>query len=99
VEITSSISRLAADNLNQYPSVGGTAFGYDGQGNMTYDGTFTYAFDAENRLLTASKTGVAAAYAYDPLGRRTRKSGTGVTARNSGDTILNEFREFLGQYI
>ena len=52
---------------------------YDCNGNLTFDGTYTFTYDAENRLLTASKTGLAAAYAYDPLGRRTKKSGTGVT--------------------
>ncbi|HJT92193.1 MAG TPA: RHS repeat-associated core domain-containing protein, partial [Mycobacterium sp.] len=81
----------AVNNLNQYPTVGSQTTGgtncqgaaqglsYDCNGNLTFDGTYTFTYDAENRLLTASKTGLAAAYAYDPLGRRTKKSGTGVT--------------------
>ncbi len=52
---------------------------YDGNANLTGDGTWTHGYDVENHLLTASKSGVSAVYAYDPLGRRTQKSGTGVT--------------------
>jgi len=81
----------ATNNLNQYPAVGSQTTGgtncqgaaqglsYDCNGNLTFDGTTTFGYDAENRLLTASKTGLAATYLYDPLGRRTKKSGTGVT--------------------
>jgi RHS repeat-associated protein len=61
--------------LNQYSAVDSTSYTYDGNGNLTSDGTFTYAYDAENRLLTASRSGLTAAYSYDPLGRRTHKSG------------------------
>jgi RHS repeat-associated protein len=49
---------------------------------MIGGGTWTFGYDAENRLLTADKIvggTVHAAYAYDPLGRRTHKSGSGVT--------------------
>ncbi|HWB44518.1 MAG TPA: RHS repeat-associated core domain-containing protein, partial [Hyphomicrobiaceae bacterium] len=63
------------------------ALGYDMNGNLTSgningDGAWTFGYDAENRLLTADKTAggtVHATYAYDPLGRRTKKSGAGVT--------------------
>jgi len=81
----------AANTLNQYPSwtpAGGSSipFTYDGKANLTGGtiggGAWAFNYDAENRLLTADKTvggTVHAAYAYDPLGRRTHKSGTGVT--------------------
>lgn len=43
-----------ANSLNQYASVGPcTNFVYDADGNMTSDGTFSYSYDAENRLLAA----------------------------------------------
>jgi RHS repeat-associated protein len=70
------------NNLNQYASVNSQTYTYDGNGNLTGDGTWTLGYDAENRLLTAAKTTggtVSATYAYDPLGRRYKKSGTGVT--------------------
>ncbi|MBI3677515.1 MAG: RHS repeat protein, partial [Proteobacteria bacterium] len=78
---TSTTSYAAVNVLNQYTTVGAATLSYDTRGNLTGDGTWTYAFDAENRLLTANKAGgtVAATYAYDVLGRRTKKSGAGVT--------------------
>ncbi len=84
----------AANVLNQYPSITfAGAFptplplGYDANGNLTNgainnNGGWTFVYDAENRLLTADKTAsgtVHATYVYDPLGRRYKKSGTGVT--------------------
>ncbi len=88
---TNNSTSYTINNLNQYPTVGSQTTGgtncqgaaqglsYDCNGNLTFDGTYTFTYDAENRLLTVSKSGLAATYAYDPLGRRTKKSGTGVT--------------------
>ena len=86
----------AVNSLNQYPSIttpsGATVpIGYDPNGNLTSDGSFTYAYDAENRLITASGNGVAAAYAYDPLGRRApsmaaRRSSSMTATRRSAIT-------------
>ena len=81
----------AANNLNQYPSVNSVAFGYDAKGNLTSDGVRTYAYDAENRLLTANGTGLAAVYAYDPLGRRSAKSLTGTAAPAWGSVNWGSF--------
>src|SRR5207253_8405429 len=44
----------SANSLNQYTAVGAAAPSYDGNGNLTVDGTFTYTYDAENRLVSAS---------------------------------------------
>jgi RHS repeat-associated protein len=41
---------------------------YDGAGNVVNDGTRTYTYDAENRLLTA--TGASGQYAYDIANQR-----------------------------
>ncbi len=81
---TGTDAYAAVNSLNQYPTItpaGGSAqtLTYDGNANLSGDGIWTYGYDVENHLLTASKSGVSAVYAYDPLGRRTRKSGTGVT--------------------
>ncbi len=92
----------AVNALNQYPTVtpaGGsaTAIGYDPNGNLTSDGTFAFAYDPENRLMTAAKTGTSVAYAYDPLGRRTTKSVTGGSYAgttyflDSGDDEIAEY--------
>jgi RHS repeat-associated protein len=68
------------NTLNQYASVGGTAFTYDLKGNLTADGASTYAYDAENRLTQAARVGVTTTYAYDGLGRRISKNvGSTIT--------------------
>ncbi len=58
---------------NQLPS----PYLYDAAGNMTYDGTHTYTYDAENRL-TQVDGGSTAAYVYDGDGHRVRKTTGGV---------------------
>jgi len=70
--------------LNQYSAVAAMTPIYDGNGNLTFDGTFTYGYDAENRLTSASGPGVAASYAYDPQGRRKSKTVNGALA----DTLI-----------
>jgi YD repeat-containing protein len=65
--------------LNQYSSVTGTLYTYDKRGNLTSDGVFTYGYNTENQLISASKTGFAATYSYDPFGRRKWKTVNNVT--------------------
>jgi YD repeat-containing protein len=55
-----------ANPLNQAVSAGGTALTYDAKGNLTWDGTRSYGYTAENKL-TAVQGGNLG---YDPLGRR-----------------------------
>jgi RHS repeat-associated protein len=84
--------------MNQYPTVtpaGGSAEtqNYDNNGNLTGDGTSTYSYDPENHLMTASNTGMTAAYAYDPLGRRETKTvGSTVTE------FLNDGQDEIAEY-
>jgi RHS repeat-associated protein len=68
-----------ANNLDQYSAVGSVTPTYDGNGNLTFDGVFTYGYDAENRLISASGAGNTAAYAYDAQGRRKSKTVNGAT--------------------
>jgi len=66
----SSVS-YAVNDLNQYTAVGSASPSYDGNGNLTYDGTFTYGYDAENRLTSITQSGTTvASYGYDGQGRR-----------------------------
>jgi YD repeat-containing protein len=48
---------------------------YDAAGDTTYDGTTTYTYDAEHRVITASN-GISgsSSYAYDAEGRRIQKT-------------------------
>jgi RHS repeat-associated protein len=51
-----------------------------GPGNLTSINGATYAYDAENRLLTSTIGGVTTAYTYDGDGRRVQKAtGTSTT--------------------
>jgi RHS repeat-associated protein len=68
-----------ANNLDQYTAIGSVTPTYDGNGNLTFDGTFTYSYDAESRLISASGAGNTASYAYDAQGRRKSKTLNGTT--------------------
>ena len=63
----------------QYTAIGSVTPTYDGNGNLTSDGTFTYGYDAESRPISASGAGNSATYAYDALGRRKSKTVNGTT--------------------
>lgn len=71
----------ASNNLNQYPSVAGNTYTYNSDGCLTGDGNLTYGYDAENRLTSVSGAGLAAVYAYDPLGRQSTKTVNSVMTR------------------
>ena len=61
-------------------------------GNLTTDGTNTYTYDSEQRLLTATGAFGSASYSYDPFGRRLSKTVNGTTTRflYDGDDLLAE---------
>ena len=69
---------------------------YDGNGNLTYDGTFTYGYDAESRLVSASGSGVSASYAYDAQGRRKSKTIGSTTTVFVTDADDREVLEYEG---
>jgi len=52
---TASTVSYTANNLDQYSAVGSVTPTYDGNGNLTFDGVFTYGYDAENRLISAAR--------------------------------------------
>jgi len=81
-----------ANPLNQVSSEAGTPLAFDVRGNMTSDGTWTFAYDQRNRMVSASKAGTTATYDYDGDDRRTKKSVNGVVTRIvwSGDAELAE---------
>ena len=82
--------------LNQYSAVAAMTPIYDGNGNLTFDGTFTYGYDAENRLTSASGPGIAASYAYDPQGRRKSKTVNGALTLFVTDADNREVLEYDG---
>jgi RHS repeat-associated protein len=63
------------DAMNQYSDIGGVIQGYDSNGNLEDDGTRLFAWDSESQLLVSDNGGgTTADYAYDPFGRRIRKT-------------------------
>jgi RHS repeat-associated protein len=78
------------DGLNRYAAAGGATFAYDANGNLTNDGTNTFTYDVENRLVGRSG-GVT--LTYDPLGRLYRSdspSGTRLFLYD-GDALVAEY--------
>ncbi|HET9641209.1 MAG TPA: RHS repeat-associated core domain-containing protein [Allosphingosinicella sp.] len=75
----------AANGLNQYTGtvsdgVPSATFTHDPNGNLLSDGTRSYTYDVENRLITATGPNGSATLAYDPLGRLFQiSSAAGVT--------------------
>ena len=87
-----------ANSLNQYTAVSAGANPvYDADGNMTGDGTFAYAYDAENRLVSAcpvapSNGALAVENRYDHRNRRIRKV---VKVYQDGEWLLSAAHTFL----
>jgi len=79
----------AVNGLNQYTSAGPAAFTYDANGNLTADGTTTYVYDAENRLVSASN---GTTLTYDPLGRlwQVVKGAANTRFLYDGDALVAE---------
>jgi RHS repeat-associated protein len=85
-----------ANALNQYTAVGAVTPTYDGNGNLTSDGTFTYGYDSENRLTSASGAGNTASYSYDGQGRRKLKTVDGTTTVFVTDADNRDILEYDG---
>ncbi len=81
------------NGLNQYTSAAGASFAYDANGNLTSDGSTTYVYDVENRLVSASGA-KSATLRYDPMGRLYETTGgsAGLTRlAYDGDALVQEF--------
>ena len=85
-----------ADALNRYTAVGAVSPTYDGNGNLTSDGTFTLGYNSENRLTSASGAGNTASYSYDAQGRRKTKTVNGATTVFVTDAGNREVLEYDG---
>jgi RHS repeat-associated protein len=93
---TPSTVSYTANSLNQYTAVGAVTPSYDGNGNLTSDATFTFGYDAENRLTSASGAGNTASYTYDAQGRRKTKTVNGTTTVFVTDAGNREVLEYDG---
>jgi RHS repeat-associated protein len=83
----------SVNGLNQYTVAGSATLLYDANGNLASDGTTTYVYDAENRLVSASGA-KNATLVYDPNGRlfQTSVAGSQVTQfLYDGDALVGEY--------
>ncbi|MEK6407953.1 MAG: hypothetical protein AABN34_13410 [Acidobacteriota bacterium] len=62
---------------NQIATVNAVGFSYDAAGNVTNDGSHSYTYDAENRVVSID--GGAAQYGYDHRNWRVKKIASGAT--------------------
>ncbi|MBI4354047.1 MAG: RHS repeat protein, partial [Candidatus Omnitrophica bacterium] len=104
-------NRLAAagqlyvpNRLNQYTAVGATTLRHDLNGNLTFDGVRTYAYDSQSHLISVTAPRLNASYAYDPLGRRISKTVNGLTTQFlfDGDQLIADYDasgKLLARYI
>ena len=86
----------SVNGLNQYTSVAGTTHTYDLNGNLTSDGTTSFVYDAENRLVSAN--GGTKTLTYDPMGRLFQiSSGSSKTQfLYDGDRLVAEYNGISG---
>lgn len=84
-------------------SVGGVTVSYDANGNRTGFAGLSTVHDSDNRLVSASRTGMAVAYHYDADGRRVLKDfssgGADGAALHAGDTIVAEYDPANGRLL
>ena len=82
----------SVNGLNQYTAAGPATFLYDGNGNLRADGSTNFAYDSENRLVSASGA-TSATLSYDPLGRLFQVSGGAGTTQflYDGDELVAEY--------
>ncbi|WP_169788046.1 RHS repeat-associated core domain-containing protein [Caldimonas brevitalea] len=90
---TAGSKSYAANGLNQYTTAAGAALTYDRNGNLAGDGTWTYTYDTDNKLKSATKTGFSAGLGYDAEGRLHRTVMAGVTThlRYDGTDLVAEY--------
>lgn len=68
------------NHANQYSSITGANIQYsDGRGNVTVWNEWSYSYDAENRLTSATKSGLTVNFAYDAAGRQVKRTTNGVS--------------------
>ena len=100
INVKSSGTNLATVSGSVYlPQTPETNFSYDADGNQTSDGRWTYAWDAENRLVSMTSlpnapigSQYSLSFAYDYMGRRISK----IISTNNGATYVTNIYLYDG---
>ncbi|MBK9280947.1 MAG: RHS repeat-associated core domain-containing protein [Candidatus Obscuribacter sp.] len=69
-----TVTYAAAGDVNEYPTVGGVSYAYDDNGCLTDDGTWDFAYDTEQHLLSATDGSTTVDFVYDGQHRQTQKT-------------------------
>ena len=101
------VTTYTRNNLNQYTTVNGTSFTYDGNGSLTNDGVRVYGYDFLNRLTsvdTISPNSDHTSNEYDFAGRRIGQeiNGTWTHFVYDGDEVIADLDandEVLRKYV
>ncbi|WP_167351262.1 RHS repeat-associated core domain-containing protein [Pseudomonas azotoformans] len=89
----SGINSYTANGRNQYLSAAGVTPSYDGNANLSNDGVFSYQYDRENRLRSATQGSVVNTLSYDAEGRmrRTSLGGIQIDLLYDGERLIGEY--------
>lgn len=66
------------DEMNELDVYNANTITYDGNGNMTSDGSQTYIYNKSNQMIGAFVDATTISYLYDPAGRRVKKDVGGI---------------------
>jgi YD repeat-containing protein len=91
-----SSTSYTANSLNQYSAVGAASPTYDGNGNLINDGTLSYGYDPESRLMSVAQGATTlGAYTFDAQGRRKSKTAGGTATIYVTDAGNREVLELM----
>ncbi len=79
VTVTDVSGNIATQVVSVTVATNATALAYDGNGNQTNDAVWSYSYDRENRLVSATSASLAVNYSYDSLGRLIERRTSGAT--------------------
>ena len=94
-QLPAAVTSAQYNANNQLTQWGSTQMTYDLNGNTLNDGTNSYVWDARNWLVSANSG--AAAFSYDPLGRRISNARCCRRQRASSMTDRMRFRNRTGR--
>jgi len=83
----------SSNGLNEYSSVGGAGYGYDGRGNLTSNSARGLNYDLQNHLTSNSFSSPSVALAYDPAGRLNQETVVSTTEQflYDGNNLIAEY--------
>jgi RHS repeat-associated protein len=100
ISATKCSSPALSTSVNSYNQISSpTGYSYDADGDMTADNSFTYTYDAENRIRSADVSGTYYCYIYDGNGMRVEKATASSSACSSATAYELYWRNIAGNTI